>query len=391
MRRAVRGPAPRILLAPLTWGLGHAARCLPIAEALAARGADVHWASDGAALALLRTERPDDIHHELPGYGVRHASASAIANGLRQLPGMLAGIRRERRAVAALHRDHAYDLIVSDHRYGCRATGVPSVLVCHQVHLPLANPLVAVVPTAVHRALARRFDELAVPDWPPPRGLAGRMSRPLPGVPTRYLGPVSRFRKTDRPLRGGAPASSAPELAVVLSGPEPARSRAEALALLAVTDPALAHLDPGGVVLARGLPGEAIAAATADERLLAAARGLGLVIHDFLPAGPLGDVLADARALVVRPGYTTVMDLAALGRPAIYVPTPGQPEQAVLAKALAAAGRGVDLAERDLPRGLAGALSRLRSLPRERASGEAREPDRLAAWADDIVARCRSR
>ena len=392
-----RARGPRILIAPLNWGLGHAARCLPIAGALAGRGADVHWASDGAALALLRTERPDDIHHELPGYGVRHASASAIANGLRRLPGMLKGILGERVAVAALHRTHAYDLILSDHRYGCRVPGVPSVLLCHQVHLPLGSPLVAWAPDALHRALVRRFDELAVPDWPPPRGLAGAMSRPLAGVPTRYLGPVSRFRKP--PTANGDPAATtwASELACVLSGPEPARSGFEALLLRQLADGEMSFLAAvrerlrgfavaHDVIVVRGRPRGGL---DPNAALVAKAREAGVTVYDFLPSVPLRAVLANARALVTRPGYTSVMDLAALGRPAVFVPTPGQPEQAVLAGAIAVTGRGVAVAQEGFD--LVEALDRLSELPSDRRGGDAFGGDLLGSWAGDIAARFQRR
>jgi hypothetical protein len=46
----------RILIAPLNWGLGHAARCIPIIKALQEQQFEPVIASDGIALLLLRKE-----------------------------------------------------------------------------------------------------------------------------------------------------------------------------------------------------------------------------------------------------------------------------------------------------------------------------------------------
>ena len=40
---------PRVLVAPLDWGLGHATRCIPVIRELQAAGAEVWLAGEGAA------------------------------------------------------------------------------------------------------------------------------------------------------------------------------------------------------------------------------------------------------------------------------------------------------------------------------------------------------
>jgi UDP-N-acetylglucosamine:LPS N-acetylglucosamine transferase len=39
-----------------------------------------------------------------------------------------------------------------------------------------------------------------------------------------------------------------------------------------------------------------------------------------------------AKLVITRPGYSTLMELVALGKKALFVPTPGQTEQVYLAK-----------------------------------------------------------
>ena len=49
---------PRILVAPLDWGLGHATRCIPLVYEMLRQNADVWLAGEGAQESLLRQEFP---------------------------------------------------------------------------------------------------------------------------------------------------------------------------------------------------------------------------------------------------------------------------------------------------------------------------------------------
>lgn len=51
--------------------------------------------------------------------------------------------------------------------------------------------------------------------------------------------------------------------------------------------------------------------------------------------------MANAELIVSRSGYTTLMDLVALGRSAVIIPTPGQAEQEYLGELHARTGRFV--------------------------------------------------
>ena len=47
----------------------------------------------------------------------------------------------------------------------------------------------------------------------------------------------------------------------------------------------------------------------------------------------LNQAMVDADIVISRSGYSTIMDLARLGKKAIFIPTPGQTEQTYLAEA----------------------------------------------------------
>ena len=87
----------RILLAPLDWGLGHATRCIPIANALEANDYEVVFAADGRPLNLLMQEFPKHHFIKLPGYEIRYPkNGNMAASMLWQLPKIMRGIKTER-------------------------------------------------------------------------------------------------------------------------------------------------------------------------------------------------------------------------------------------------------------------------------------------------------
>ena len=345
--------ALRILIAPLNWGLGHATRCLPIAAAFAKTcpGAEIHWASDGQSLALLRAELPAGSPlHELPGYAVRYPTGSAAVNMLLSGPSVLHAIIREHQAIKELQHRFRYDLIISDNRYGCYLPEVRSVIISHQINLPLRNWFSRKLANALNHRLLARFDEIAVPDYPGDDRLAGAMSAPHPTRPTSYLGPVSRFAVSEKNSASGEVKPI--DLLIVLSGPEPQRSNFEQKLLEQLPQLGNTSNHPQ-VLLVRGLPGAARQLVTNQLKPIIAA-GVDVTAENFLTGAELEQRLRQTKALVCRPGYTTIMDLTAVRLSALVVPTPGQPEQAVLGQSWADAGRGIcqEQADFDLLAGL---------------------------------------
>ena len=61
----------------------------------------------------------------------------------------------------------------------------------------------------------------------------------------------------------------------------------------------------------------------------------------------LKQILLNAEIILSRPGYSTIMDLAGLGKKAIFIPTPGQTEQEYLARYHAEQGHCVSAKQKD--------------------------------------------
>ena len=299
----------RILVAPLDWGLGHASRCVPIIRALMENGAVPVIGADKGPFALLREEFPELEHVRIPGMEVRYGSGLSQTWAMaRQLPAMLRQVREENRGLAALRRDLRLDAVISDQRFGIRASGLPSVLVTHQI-FPF-SPFAQGAARRINRQHIDRFDRCWIPDHSGMPGLSGELSHGgnLPGNAC-YIGPLSRFTRCAS-IPGPAPY----RVVAVLSGPEPQRTLLEndVLAQLRKID--------GPHLMITGKPG--------TER----AQQGNIRITGHLNAEALHEVLMNAELIVSRTGYSTLMDLEAIGRGALLVPTPGQPEQEYLGR-----------------------------------------------------------
>lgn len=306
----------RVLVAPLDWGLGHAARCVPVVRTLIARGAHPVLAADAGPLALLRAEFPDLEHVRLPGITVRYAAGrSQLWSMARQFPAMVRSVAAERAAFERIAPGLRLDAVISDQRFGVRSAQLPSVLITHQLFpfTPFAQqPL-----RRLNLQHVARFHRCWVMDEPEAPGLAGELSHgPRLPANVRYIGPVSRMAERDT---GDHPAH---RVVAVISGPEPQRTLLEGILL-----EQLAAL-PGDHLLVQGLPQRP------------GTRRVGRVeVVAHLTGEDLRVALLGARLIVSRSGYTTLMDLAALGRSALIIPTPGQHEQEYLGRLHARTGR----------------------------------------------------
>jgi UDP:flavonoid glycosyltransferase YjiC (YdhE family) len=303
----------RVLVAPLNWGLGHATRCMPIIRELQAQGAEVWLASDGVAFELLKKEFPELPLLELPGYRITYPTANFVYNMTRHSLNIIRAMRKEHRVLRRWVKEHAFGAVISDNRLGMWHEDIPSVIISHQLQLLSPSKLLQPLVDGLYFPVLRRYDEIWVPDVATAPNLTGPMSHGTVFSP-KYIGIVSRMCAdldvSDTPAH---------EVVVLLSGPEPQRTYLEEKLL----SQALALPDKR-FLFVRGLPGQA----------KPLPGGPNIEVVDFLRGDELNRVLLRAGMIVCRSGYSTVMDLAAIGKKAIFIPTPGQTEQLFLAELL---------------------------------------------------------
>jgi uncharacterized protein (TIGR00661 family) len=308
---------PKVLIAPLDWGLGHATRCIPIINELLAAHCEVIIAASGAQNKLLAEEFPSLKRVDLPGYNVKFSTKRGLTflKIVLQIPKILIQIKRESRwlnNILALERP---DLVISDNRYGLHQKGICSVFVTHQLQLKTGlGKFTDLILSSIHRKMISRFSICWVPDFPGEASLAGEMSGPskLPSMPIRYIGILSRFKESCKE-------AVVNEILVILSGPEPQRSILENKILAALTE-----LNKTAIIL-RGIP-------EANSLPLVAP---SITMYNHLSSAEFQRIICQSALVISRSGYSTIMDLARLGKKSILIPTPGQGEQEWLGKHLA--------------------------------------------------------
>jgi uncharacterized protein (TIGR00661 family) len=308
-----------VLITPLDWGLGHATRCIPIINELLKGNCNVVIGGSGDSLALLKIEFPQLTFISLPAYRpVYPLSGSMVWNMLKQLPKFLSTIKKEHIAIEQLVKSSGIDLIISDNRYGCWSSAVPSVFITHQMNILLPSKfrwLTGIV-RKLNFSLIKNFSTCWIPDYPDARNLSGKLMS-LGGnahlIKVRYIGPLSRFTKEK--AKG-----TIYDVVCILSGPEPQRTEFEKIVAEQLARSGLKYFMVRGVVSEHSKPRTTFEGA------------------DFLKTSDLQSVIEQSEYVLSRSGYSTIMDLAALGKKAIFVPTPGQTEQEYLAARLRSKG-----------------------------------------------------
>jgi len=329
-----------IVISPLNWGFGHAGRMIPLALELQRRGNEVIFGADAGLLPLIENELPGIKLVEIPGLRIRYSRClPQYLSIFLQLPLVIFHAVREHYLLIRLAEQFKPSVIISDNRFGFFHRKIFSVYVTHQVRIPFPRLLGFMEPVAAwfHRMIIRRYDLCLVPDYPGPVNLSGRLSHDLK-IPdnVHYMGPLSRFSMpgtlsvltmpmtrpgfgTPPDLKGlTMPAPSGDNLTppetyccLILSGPEPQRSL-----LLEKVSASLR-----GIRLF-------VLSATPVKTTIKSDPGITFIIKPDTET--MRHLIAGSSMVITRAGYTSVMELASLGKGAVLVPTPGQPEQEYL-------------------------------------------------------------
>lgn len=304
---------PRILVAPLDWGLGHATRCIPIIKEIINQGCDVYIVGDKSISFLLKKEFPSCVFLRYKGYEIKYGRSkkSFFSTIFLQLPKIIFTVYRENRWLKKTVKEHKIDAVISDNRFGMYHKKVHSIYITHQLQIKTGSVFTDFIAEKIHYFFINKYSTCWVPDEKE-NGIGGELSHPKK-TPSNvnYIGILSRFH------------SLSPEkiydILITISGPEPQRTNFEKKILEQLNE------FSGNVLLVRGLP---------DSDNLLTSRNPMVKIVNHLAAPELNESLEQSKMIIGRSGYTTIMDLAALKRKAILIPTPGQTEQEYLAEYL---------------------------------------------------------
>jgi uncharacterized protein (TIGR00661 family) len=302
----------KVLVAPLDWGLGHATRCIPIIKKLIRQGDEVLIASDGRIEKLLKKEFPDLTFVFLHGYRIRYSSFLPMTLSiLFQIPKIGWRIFREHKDLEKIIQRYHIDVVISDNRYGLWNKKIYSVFITHQVMIKCPPLLRFLEPLfyRVNKFFISKYKECRIPD--DEKKLSGDLSH-LYELPSnaKFIGPLSRWK-------GEKKNSSEKKYDVIgiVSGPEPHRATFEKLLVEQIEKSGLQGL------IISGKPEEHIEKKMSEKLLL--------ISH--LESKKMLEAIMASKFVICRAGYSGIMDLAAIGKNAILIPTPGQTEQLYLA------------------------------------------------------------
>jgi UDP:flavonoid glycosyltransferase YjiC (YdhE family) len=308
----------RILVAPLNWGLGHATRCIPIIHKLREKGFDVVIAASERPFHLLKKEFPELTHIYFPNYEIDYPEKGSMGwHLIKKAPYAYRETLKEHRKLKKLIWRYKIKGIISDNRFGLYSKLVPCVIMSHQLQLemPKGWGFIKGIVNRMNVGYLKKFNTVWIPDSADEPNLSGTLSH-FKGLPAtaRYLGIISRFTNMEIPEgRQMEPF----DMLISISGPEPQRTILENR----LTEQALKLPFKVLMVVGRTEDGKE------KEKI-----GNNIIKIAHLNSERMFMAMKSAKYIVCRSGYTTVMDLAALGQKAAFIPTPGQPEQEYIAE-----------------------------------------------------------
>ena len=372
----------KLLLAPLNWGLGHASRCVPLVRRFLEEGHEVILGGDGESLTLLRKHFPALRYVYLAPLNLRYSAGQRqVWAMIKAIPKLILWSIKDHTILQSILREEHIDQVISDNRFGLflskRATilqrsgltaeggltakrsysvsgQTQSVYITHQLHIMLPKGWKWLEPLAerLHARIYLRFDEVWVPDYEDfDQSLAGDLSHLKHQTSNikhlKYIGPLSRFSYSEAVLQPKAVLQQSGLIAkgghydvvVVLSGLEPHRSLLEQEIIRHYTNYQSSMTNEQSPITNH--QSVLIVEGQLNKPATTIKRG-NITIVPSLDDDSLVAAFLSAKHIIVRSGYSTIMDLHALGLLTSnikhqtsnieFLPTPGQPEQEYLAQ-----------------------------------------------------------
>ncbi len=304
----------------MDWGMGHATRIVPIIRILQQAGAEPVLGADNKPLQFLRRQFPNHEWIKIPGFEPEYQKKGSLPIKVAiDFPQMLKASAKAHVLLEKIVEEQNIDAVISDNRYELWSEKVPTIFMTHQLNILLQGILSSGRPVIkkIINSFIIKHNELWIPDFENEPNLSGKLShvRKMPLKNSFFIGPLSRFEgvkaETNRQNRKDL------DVLCLLSGPEPQRTVFEDLLIEQLT-----NLELKAVILS-GKPGETEKKTMGDIEILSHANDEEML-----------SLMQSAKTVICRSGYSSLMDLVSLGKKAVFVPTPGQPEQEYLAKKL---------------------------------------------------------
>ena len=267
---------------------------------------------------MLQKEFPLLKSYALPSYNIKYSKSGKNLKFklLLSIPSVIAAVKKEHKIVAQIIKKEGIVGSISDNRFGVYNSNIPAVYITHQ--LTVLSGKTTGITSKTHQKNIKNFNECWVPDFENELNFSGDLGRlETTDFNLKYLGILSRFK----PVK----CTNKYNLLIVLSGPEPQRTLLENKLFLELKN------YQGKVLFVRGTLENNLKLETSN---LTIGQSRNIKIRNYLLKDALEKALNESEIVIARSGYSSIMDLAVLGKKAFFIPTPGQFEQEYLAKTL---------------------------------------------------------
>ena len=303
----------KIFVTPLDWGLGHVSRCIPLIHEIKNAGHEVFLAASPSSTTILKQEFPNEECFSLPENRLQYwYPFPAWWSILFQSYLFLKNIPLEKETMESLQKKINADIVISDNRYGCYVEGKKNIFITHQVYLPVRYLKKTIQKKLIHHL--RNFEEIWIPDFAEnENNLSGSLSHGKQhALNLKYIHPLSRLTQPK------IVEEKIYNYCFLISGPEKWRTHFEEEAVNFI------NKSNAKFALIRGT----------RNKLKTIISNNNCEVIDFADRYILEKIISVSEFVVCRSGYSTIMDLVQLQKPAFLYPTPGQPEQLYLSRYL---------------------------------------------------------
>lgn len=245
---------------------------------------------------------------EVIPYNIKYSKALPVAvKLLLDAPRIFNVIKSERKQLEQIIKDYNINVVISDNRFGMSSKNVESIYITHQLNVQAG--IFSTIANKIHHHYIKQFNVVWVPDFENEKdNLAGKLSHHHDLKNISYVGPLSRLPIANSKENGF-------DYLCLLSGPEPLRTELERVLI------EKANKSDKSICIVRG-----------TDKKLKSFVNKNITIIDAPSANELSQWIIDAKTIVCRSGYSTLMDLHHLNKQnCVLIPTPGQEEQEYLA------------------------------------------------------------
>jgi len=287
----------RILFSPLNWGMGHVSRSISLIHQLINQQNEIIIACDEAQKRVYLEYFPNLTYVFHEGYPFTfNGKGNFISDMLSKSLALNRRQKVEESSMQLMIDKYNIDIVLSDHRYGFRSDIIHSIFITHQLNLPVKwyqKPI-----QLKHSQLLKKFNDIWVLDYQD-SSLAGMLSKNNNFDNVTYIGPYSRLSLYERSLTKN-------NVVLIASGPD---------------------------VYAQQFVDESLKREIDSDFYIVASEKISLPENINKSSSSWREqdqLIINAKKIISRSGYSTIMDLDYLQIESELIPTKGQYEQEYL-------------------------------------------------------------